>query len=223
MRYLLLDESGDLGVSFDAGSSKFFVMTIIATRDLRSVGKITRNVRIGLMKKYRKVGSLHAYKEEPITRRRVLSKFIRTDSKVFSILIDKSLFVESLKISKIRFYFALAKILLSRVISRDIYMRDGQTILKASRRETNKALNRSFVETLEAFVKREYKFDLDIEIVSPIEERSLQIVDFISWSILRKYELNDSSYFEIIESVVVDLLELDINNKALSALRAALR
>ena len=223
MKYLLLEESGDLGISFDAGSSKFFVMVIIVTEDLRSMGKIAKNVRMGLMKKYRKVGSLHSYKEEPVTRRRVLLKFIGTDSEVFSIIVDKSLFIDSLKGSKIKFYLDLAKILLEKVFNKNIFVRDNEIILKASRRETNKALNKSFIDTLKVFVKREYKFDLSIEIVNPAEERSLQIADFVSWAILRKYELSDSVYYKIIESVIVDLLELNINNKALSALRAALR
>jgi len=33
---------------------------------------------------------------------------------------------------------------------------------------------------------------------------NLQIIDYISWAIFRKYERNDSSYYEIIEKYILE-------------------
>ena len=40
---------------------------------------------------------------------------------------------------------------------------------------------------------------ISIEIHTPESEKCLQIVDFISWAIFRKYEYNDQTFFDIIK------------------------
>jgi hypothetical protein len=60
MAYILLDESGDLGFSFKK-SSRHFIVTILFTENKRRLEKIARTIHKGLGKKYKKVGTLHAY------------------------------------------------------------------------------------------------------------------------------------------------------------------
>lgn len=45
---------------------------------------------------------------------------------------------------------------------------------------------------------------IQINIKTPSEEKILQVVDFISWSIYRKYEFNDASYYELIKNKIFE-------------------
>jgi hypothetical protein len=76
--------------------------------------------------------------------------------------------------------------------------------LIASKRETNKFLNQNFKNYLEKQATNTHKVDLKIEIKSPHEEKGLQAVDFICWSIFRKIEYGDESYYNKIKSKIVE-------------------
>lgn len=49
-----------------------------------------------------------------------------------------------------------------------------------------------------------HKVNIQIDIKTPAEEKSLQIVDFASWAIFRKYEKMDSGYYDMIKNIVVE-------------------
>lgn len=89
MSYILLDESGDLGFSFDKNSSQFFIVTLLFSKSLRPIEKIAKKVHATLRKKYKKVGVLHTYNEEPITRQRVLRKIDKADCNIMAIVLNK--------------------------------------------------------------------------------------------------------------------------------------
>lgn len=74
MAFIFIDESGNLGFEFNKkGTSSYFLITFLFTTNKRAVEKCVKKVHAGLRKKYKKVGILHAYREEPITRKRLLS------------------------------------------------------------------------------------------------------------------------------------------------------
>jgi len=76
--------------------------------------------------------------------------------------------------------------------------------LIASRRETNKFLNENFRNYLNAQVKNRHKVNINISIKSPSGEKVLQAVDFVSWTIFRKYEYGDDSYYNLIKNKIVE-------------------
>jgi hypothetical protein len=41
-------------------------------------------------------------------------------------------------------------------------------------------------------------------IKTPAEEKALQVVDFVSWAIFRKYEKKDRGYYNIIKKKIVE-------------------
>jgi hypothetical protein len=49
-----------------------------------------------------------------------------------------------------------------------------------------------------------HKLDLRIEIKTPGQEKSLQAVDFASWSIFRKYQHGDSTYYDLIKNIIIE-------------------
>ncbi|MBI2032396.1 MAG: hypothetical protein HYV38_02580 [Candidatus Levybacteria bacterium] len=63
---------------------------------------------------------------------------------------------------------------------------------------------RVFKGYLESQLKNKHRAVIKVEIKSPSEEKALQAVDFASWSIFRKYEHGDSSYYLLIKKVIVE-------------------
>lgn len=76
MAYIFLDESGDLGFDFiKKKTSKFFIVTCLFTESKTPIEKIVKKTHSGLKLKHkRRFGVLHAVKEKPITRQRLLKR-----------------------------------------------------------------------------------------------------------------------------------------------------
>lgn len=94
-----------------------------------------------------------------------------------------------------------------RSIEKVIANRHKNMKVIVEKRETNKYLNSKFMRSVD--VK-------DIKLEKPSSEKCLQAVDFISWSIFRKYEHSDPTYFNLIKSKIKK--ELVTNNKTLHAI-----
>ncbi len=73
MSYIFIDESGNLGFNFDKkGTTSFFVITFLFTLSRNGIDKCVDKTVISLKSKYRKIGCLHANRDEPSTRRKLL-------------------------------------------------------------------------------------------------------------------------------------------------------
>ncbi len=205
MKYLFLDESGDLGFDPDKKNSKYFVITILFTSDKKILEKIVKDVHKSLRKNVKKLsgGVLHSVKEKPNTRKRLLRKLTEKDIAIMTIYLNKSKVYTKLHNEKHLLYNYVANILLDRIMTKHM---DGarEIILVVEKRETNKFLNSNFKSYLEGQIKDKHKKLIKIEIKTPGEEKSLQVVDFVSWSIFRKYELGDGSYYLIIKKNIVE-------------------
>lgn len=206
MSYLFLDESGDLGFDFSKkGTSKVFVITCLFTENKRLIEKIVKKTHSQLGKKFkRKFGVLHAVKEKPVTRKRLLRKLSEIDCRIMTIYLNKKKVYTKLYDEKSVLYNYVTNILLDRIYSKRLTITSGSLILIASRRETNKFLNENFKDYLKSQAVRNHKVDLAIEIKSPHEEKALQAVDFISWAIFRKYQLGDEVYYDIFKKKIIE-------------------
>jgi len=205
MTYIFLDESGDLGFNFKKKrTTKYFVITFLFVLNKRPIEKCIRNVHRGLRKKHKKISTLHAFREESITRRRVLKLLSKRDCVIMTIYLNKQKVYTNLKEEKAVLYNYVSNILLDRICSKKIIPINEKIKLIASRRETNKFLNKNFKSYLEKQVGDNHKINLEILIKTPAEEKSLQAVDFISWSIFRKYEYGDKYYYDLIKNKIVE-------------------
>jgi len=45
---------------------------------------------------------------------------------------------------------------------------------------------------------------LEIDIKTPHEEKGLQVADCISWSVFRKYEFSDRTYYDLIKGKIAE-------------------
>lgn len=208
MSYIYLDESGDLGFNFKKKkTSKYFVITFLFVKEKSPVEKIVKKVFKGFSKKEVKNynGTLHAYKETPKTRQKVLNLFRKRNvSNILVIYLNKKKVYTKLQDEKKVLYNYVTNILLDRVCTKKLIPIDEKITLVASRRETNKFLNQNFSSYLKNQVKNNHKLDIEIEIKSPNQEKILQVVDILSWSIFRKYEHLDESYYNLIKQDIIE-------------------
>ncbi len=206
MSYIFLDESGDLGFNFtNKKTSKYFIITFIFSEKKNALEKAVSKTHSCLKKKYRKQsGTLHCFKEKPITRERLLKKIAKIDCNIMTIYLNKKKVHSRLKDEKPVLYNYVTNILLDRIITKKILPLNQKIILIASRKETNKFLNENFKNYLSKSTQNNHKANIEIFIKTPHEEKSLQAVDFASWAIFRKQEKNDSTYYNLIKEKIVE-------------------
>lgn len=206
MSYIFLDESGDLGFDFQKKkTSKFFVITFLFVENKRSIEKIVRKTHSELQKKYRrKFSVLHAVKEKQIIRQRLLKRLSEKNCSIMTIYLNKKKVYTKLQNEKQVLYNYVTNILLDRIYTKKLLPLTNDILLFASRRETNKFLNQNFKSYLKNQIVNRYKVNIKVIIKSSHEEKSLQVADFVSWAIFRKYEYKDDSYYNLIKNKIVE-------------------
>lgn len=205
MKYLFLDESGDLGFNSKKKNSKYFVITILFASDKKPLENIVKKIHKNLRKKVKKLsgGILHAVKEKPVTRKRLLKLLVQKDISIMTIYLNKSKVYTHLQDEKHVLYNYVINILLDRIMTKHLD-KDREITLIAAKRETNKFLNMGFKGYLENQLKNKHKALIKVEIKTPNEEKSLQAVDFACWAIFRKYEIGDNSYYGLFKKIIIE-------------------
>ncbi len=204
---IYMDESGDLGFDMTKKkTSRFFIVAFIFTSNPRKIDKIVKKTFANFNKIEVKNhhGSLHCYKEKPITRLRLLNALAKTDSSVLIIKLDKTKVYTRLQDEKHILYNYVTNILLDRMISKKLVPLDKKIYFIASRRETNKFLNQNFVNYINNQTLNNHNLDIIIKIDKPSQSKGLQVADFVSWSYFRKYEHRDSSYSDILQNITIE-------------------
>lgn len=206
MSYIFLDESGDLGLDLrKPGATRFFIVTFLFVEKKRAIEKIISTLHGGLRKKYRmRTSVLHASKEESATIAKFCKKIASKGCRIMTIYLDKSKVYTKLSDEKHVLYNYIVNILLDRMINKSLVDKNKMIHLIASRRETNKFLNQNFQDYLACQIENNHNVEVKVEIKTPPEEKCLQAVDLISWSIFRKYERRDSSYYKLIQHLIVE-------------------
>lgn len=203
MAYIFLDESGDLG--FKKTSSKWFLFTIAILSNQKALEKITKKIWRNLRKKHKKLGELHAYHADNVTRKRFLEniKDIK-DLKILTTILNKQKVYIDLQNQKNYLYNYTANILLERLHLSGVLESNESIHLYVDSRDTKKALRENFINYLSESMKKRRNCNFEIKLHASHENKSLQAVDFISWAIFRKYERGDYEFYEIIKDKIVE-------------------
>jgi hypothetical protein len=203
MAYIFIDESGDLG--FSERSSKWFLFTILLTNKHRKVEKVIKKVHKSLRKKYKKVGELHAYHTQDITKKRLLKHLSELDDlKILCVLLNKEKVYIDLQNQKNYLYNYTANILLDRLHNKEMFSGKEVVKLYVDQKDTNKFIRGNLENYLTSKLDNWQNDNIVIKIKPSHTEKCLQAVDFISWAIFRKYEMGDYEFYDIIKDKIVE-------------------
>ncbi len=207
MAFIFLDESGDLGFNFNRKkTSKYFVIACLFVKKERPIEKVVNKVFNSFNKKEIKnhSGTLHAYKEKPATRQKILRLLNEKDVSIISIYLNKSKVYTKLHDEKHILYNYIVNILLDRIYTKKLIPTNELVSVVASRRETNKFLNQNFCNYLTSQISGNHKIKISITINAPHERKCLQVVDCVCWALFRKREHGDENYSNLIKSKIIE-------------------
>jgi hypothetical protein len=203
MNYVFIDESGDLG--FSKNSSKWFIFTIALTDDFRKLEKIIKKARKSLFKKDKKVSELHSYHSNEITRKRILNELNKIDNlKILCVVLNKEKVYVDLQNQKNYLYNYTANILLDRLHNKNLIDIKESIQIYFDKKDTNKNIRLNFEKYIKESLQSKREGKVSVELMASYDSKSIQAVDFISWSIFRKYERGDFQYYDLIKGKIVE-------------------
>jgi len=192
VRYVFIDESGDLG----RYGNRYFTLACLMTNDTKRINRIIKKVRERKLKKNMKeLSEVKAANSDERIRRYVLSEIRNTDCEIFLLVVDKNKVLSKLFDAQNRLYNYLCSLLV-RQIKIDV----NKLILIIDKKHTNTTLRQDF----DTYIRKrllEGRPGLNLEIYQKISESSneLQVVDFVAWAVNRRFNSNDDSYYAIIK------------------------
>ena len=201
MIYIHADESGCLGFDFTKqATKKHLLITFLISKECRPIISLVRKVVNTLPKKQLRKNSsyLHANYEKPITRKRLLRGLAAFDVEIATMRLDKRKIV--LIGNPNELYSNMFVALINRLYADGVLKKSDSIEFVASRRNTSKKLNNDFSASIEHGTK---DIDFNHNIAAPSDDKCLQAVDFISWALWQKYEMNDETYSDIITDKIV--------------------
>jgi len=203
-----MDESGDLGFDFKKKkTSRYFVVTFLMIDDPKPWNKLIQKTIAWLSKVERKRhnGVLHFHKEHPKLRYKLLWSIAQLNVSIMAIYVDKKHVYTRLHDEKHVLYNYITNILLDRVVTKKLLPTDDLKLIVA-KRETNKFLNQNFHNYLQKKANGDHKLAISIAIepYSKTAHKCLQLVDAAAWTIFRKREHQDDSYYQQIKDKIIE-------------------
>lgn len=203
--YIYIDESGDLG---EHGSPYFIVVSVLTENPLE-LNRIIKKIRQRkLKKKLKELREIKANNSNRIIRESILNSICKTSCSIIALAVKKESIAKHLFDVKEKLYNYLCGILISK-----IPVSSKKVIIVIDKKHTNSLLRNDFNNYIRNSILA-LKNDIDIEIshLSSDCSNELQAVDFIAWSIHRKFNLKDDSYFKIIKNKIINSNNLEIWN-----------
>ena len=194
---MYIDESGDLGKY----GSKYFSIAAIVIDNPTSLSRIIKKLRQRkLKKKIKKLPEIKANNSTHVLRKYVLDKLIKTDCEIYAIVVNKDAIVNYLFSVKDKLYNYLCGILMENIKNAD-----GKLVIVIDKKHTNTLVKNDFNKYIENKLKsRNIKLEIEIEHKFSYSSNELQVIDFVVWSINRKFNTGDDSYYKIIEEKIAN-------------------
>jgi hypothetical protein len=195
-----LDESGDLGFDFTKPkTSKFFVITLLVSDELRSVTTINKAVgrvltKINHQRKKNFVNELKSTETNLITKKYFLDKIVECNWHIYSIVINKKLFRMPKDINQsAHLYNYIAASLLGKIKIDD----REKIVITVDKCKTKKEIL-DFNNCIETVFHQRLVLNnsLIIKHKQSCTDKMLQAVDLFSNGIYSKYEHGNFSWYD---------------------------
>ncbi|KKP30768.1 MAG: hypothetical protein UR15_C0001G0013 [Parcubacteria group bacterium GW2011_GWA2_31_28] len=200
MKYIFLDESGELG--FKESSSNYFIITLLSCDEgeIYALRRIMKRVRERLLKKKdKRRPELKGNNSSDKIRMDVLGRFAKTKSEVFVVVLEKSKVYEYLKDKKDKLYNYLSNLILN-----ECSFDTAKVCLVVDKSKLNRSLREDFNNYIKNEIsKKSSSCNLLIKHENSQNYGCLQVLDFVSWAIFRSYEYGDLKFIDTIKNKIV--------------------
>ena len=203
MLYLYLDESGDLGFDFFTKKpSRFFTVTILVVHGAENNRALFNAVKKTIKRKFRKKTcvELKGSHTSIEIKRYFYSLVSGIPFDIYALTLNKRRVYNELAQKKERVYNFIARLVLDKISLDKVSTRIGLIIDKSKDKREQDEFNGYIVEQLKGRI--DPKIPLDISHYKSDENSGLQAVDLFSWGIFRKYEKNDSIWYDVFHDKV---------------------
>ena len=188
--YIYLDESGDLG--FDKKSSNHIVIALLITKNPFKVERCIKKIRQRkLKKKLKELPEIKFNKSNDIIRKKTLSCITKEPIELAYIVLDKNRVSPSRQNPKQKIYNFITGYLMRNLP----YENTTKLELIVDKRISNKVVRTDF----DRYVREKTGFKVDISHENSEYNKCPQATDFIAGAIFRKYESNDSRFYNLIK------------------------
>ena len=197
MKYVYMDESGDLG--FDSNlSSKNFTITLLVcgAREEQDLQRIIKKIRQNVLKKNLRNSPEMKWNNSPdVIRDKVFDRLSKINFEIFTIILDKSRVYDYLREKKHKLYNYLSNLIMNESSL------DGDFKLVVDRSKNNRSLRDDF----NRYIRVKAGNNSKISIVHEDSKSNgiLQVLDFISGAIFNKYEFADCKYYNRVKGKIV--------------------
>lgn len=188
MKYVYIDESGDLGIK--PRSSKYFILAGFMIDNPKKIDNLIKNT----YRKFKKISKMNEIKgttapEDVI--KHILKKLNNIDYQSFIIVLDKKNINKIDYNNDVNFLYDLLSSLLSNIIPID-----SKTVIFIDKTKNKKQImnfNKSFRSNFN-------NISIEINHVNSINYKGLQIADLISWSIYQYFEHENDEFMKLIKN-----------------------
>ncbi len=195
--YAFMDESGTVG----ATGTRFLVVAITSTANPRSLEKISRNVFKYALKKFGSAFTANELKAASVDEKiilRLLSEIAREDVMITATIVDQHAIRVPPDDAEEIYQQAAAWTI------RRLAEKFPRLNLSVDKRHTNAHLRFLLEATIRNEIEVLPRQNVIIQQEDSVTRKELQAADAVVWAIFQKYEHNDSRFYDIIESKIVD-------------------
>ena len=197
MKYIYIDESGDLGDSYS--SSKYFVIAAILVDNPQNLKRIIKNIKNNYPDIIGRDLEIKGTKTDPNIIKKILAKINNIDYEVSAIFLDKK---NLHKIPNFYNHHELYDTLASKLA--EIIIINSPASVMVDRSKSKHEDIRKFNERFSSSLNNPDNHFIDITHANSIKEKGLQIVDIIAWSIFQSLEHDDSQFIDLIKNKNID-------------------
>jgi hypothetical protein len=197
---IYLDESGDLGVDFENKQpSRYFVIVGLVCKDAamdKQLQKaISRTIKNKLGAKENELKGTKTELKIKIYFLAQLHKLAVRDFKLYAVIVDKRKLLKTDTQNKSNLYNQVTGMLLQQITTQDV---SAVTLI------VDKSKNKYGMKVFDDYIKRQLSLPMPFFIhhYSSSASRGLQAVDLFSWGIYRKYEHQDTEWYQAFESTI---------------------
>jgi len=213
--YIFVDEAGDM--DFSVNGSKYYMFNFLVKQRPFKVHERIANYRYSLLERNLNVSNdcrldieyFHAHNDNKYIKEELFSTIATFDKKrvkVYSYILEKPKVNPQKRKEKERFYidnlnYSIQRLLQKLQIGENFIIITDRLPVQKNKKKQIGALKKGIKEYIKG---NDLNIRYDIFHHASASSANLQIVDYISWAIFRKYEHGDSSYYDKIKMYILD-------------------